>query len=119
MITVDNGTGHGSNEDDGAMDILLLVHHAGSRSSSKENTGGVDVKDLEKVHESQKVSLPILLGQSGTCRQAHLLEVLDGVFEGIVSAEDTGGSHANVHRVRTRVLDDELHDGVDLVVIGD
>ncbi len=49
VVTVDDGTGHGGNEDDGAGNVLLLVHLAGSGLGGKEDTSGVDLEDLAEL----------------------------------------------------------------------
>lgn len=58
MVSVDDGARHGGDEDDGTVNVRLLIHLAGGGTSSEEDAGGVDVKDL--------------------------LESLDGVVKGVV-----------------------------------
>ena len=54
VVTVDNRARHGRIQDNRPVDILLQVHLTGGCSGSQEDTGGVDVKDLQ--HEKEKVS---------------------------------------------------------------
>lgn len=79
VVSVDNRSGHRGNEDDGAVNVRLLVHLASSGSGCQEDTSGVDVKDL--------------------------LEGLDGVVESVVGLSNTHKAKAKVrHLLRTEML---------------
>ncbi|KAI3476389.1 hypothetical protein L1887_62041 [Cichorium endivia] len=92
VVAVDDRAGHRGDEDDGARNVLLLVHLARGGLGGEEDTGGVDLEDLA--------------------------EFVGGVRERIVGLKDTGGSDADVERVGARVLHDKVHAGVDVVVVG-
>ena len=91
VVSVDNGSRHRGNENDGAVNVGLSVHLSSSSSGSEEDSSGVDVE--------------------------YLLEGLDGVLEGVVGLQDTSGGYTNVHS--SRILDNGLHDLVELNIVGD
>lgn len=55
VVSIDNGSRHGGNQNDWTVDILLKMHLTGSSSSSQEDTSGVDIENLSVKQVQNKL----------------------------------------------------------------